>query len=81
MSQPAGVFLCEEVAERGWDVAELSTRSGIAPQRIVRIFSSTEQITEDISRQLGNALGMSPGFWQRLDQQFWDDLHDDLERE
>lgn len=67
---PPGEILRDELEARGWTQRDLARVLGRPAQVVSEIISGRKQITPQTSRELGEALGTSPGFWHRLESDY-----------
>ena len=67
---PPGEHLRDELAERGWTVAQLAGMMG-RPSRVVsEIVEAQVEITPDLAQALSAALGTSTQLWLNLEETY-----------
>lgn len=72
---PAGDFLADELAARGWTQAEFADILGRPPQFVSEIITGKKEITRESAAQLGAALGTSAEMWLDLQDRYFLWLH------
>lgn len=65
-----GEILRDELEARGWENKDLAEVIGRPEQAISQIITGKKAITEETAIQLGQALGVDPGFWVGLEKQY-----------
>lgn len=68
---PAGEYLADELAERGWTQAEFAEILGRPPQFISEIIAGKKEITRDSAAQIGAALGTGAQMWLNLQDSYY----------
>ena len=66
---PVGPLLALEVEARGWSQAEFATVLGRPVQFVSEILNGKKEITRESAAQIGAALGQTPEYWLRLQDQ------------
>jgi addiction module HigA family antidote len=61
-----GDSLREMLDELGVSAYAFAKAIGKAPIQVTRILNGASSITPEMSLRMGKALGMSPGYWHRL---------------
>ena len=61
-----GSYIADELAERGWSVAELARRGGINPTEAEQIVNQQQPVTAETAQKLGDVFGTSSELWARL---------------
>ena len=64
---PPGEFLAEEIEARDMTPSDLADRMGRTLRFVEDIVRGAEAITPAVARDLDAALGLSAGFWERLE--------------
>src|SRR5206468_1751599 len=64
---PPGVFIKEELEERGWTQADLAVILGVYPSMVNEIISGKRSISPEIANGLGVAFGTGAQFWLNMD--------------
>ena len=67
---PPGEFLAEEIEARDMSQADLADRMGRTLRFVEDIVRGAEAITPAVARDLDAALGISAGFWERLERDY-----------
>lgn len=67
---PPGEFLAEEIEARDMSQADLADRMGCTLRFVEDIVRGAEAITPAVARDLEAALGISAGFWERLERDY-----------
>lgn len=67
---PAGDFLADELAARGWTQADFAEILGRPAQFVSEIISGKKQITRESAAQIAAALGTSPELWLNLQDSY-----------
>jgi HTH-type transcriptional regulator / antitoxin HigA len=62
-----GVFIKEEIDERGWTQGDLAAIIGRPIQVVNELIAGKKAITADTARALGEAFGTGPEFWMNLE--------------
>lgn len=63
---PAGEFLSDELAERGWTPVQFAERLGRSPRFVCELIAGEREITRESAAALGAALGTSADLWWSL---------------
>jgi plasmid maintenance system antidote protein VapI len=64
---PVGVFLGDELAQRGWDAAALAARLRCPVAEIEALIAGEGELTCEMARRLELALGTPACVWRNLD--------------
>ena len=64
---PPGVFIKEELEERGWTQTDLAVILGVYPSMVNEIITSKRSISPEIANGLGVAFGTGGQFWLNMD--------------
>jgi HTH-type transcriptional regulator/antitoxin HigA len=64
---PPGVFVEEEIEERGWSQADLAEIIGRPVDMVKEIIAGERDISAEIAMDLAAAFGTSPELWINLD--------------
>ncbi|WP_275293570.1 HigA family addiction module antitoxin [Amycolatopsis sp. La24] len=67
---PVGVHLLEELEAWGWSQAEFAEIIDRPAQVISEIIAGKKEITRESAAQIGAAMGQSPGYWLRLQDEY-----------
>ncbi|MER9369044.1 MULTISPECIES: HigA family addiction module antitoxin [unclassified Mesorhizobium] len=67
---PPGVFIQEELDERGWSQTDLAYILGIHPQGVNQIISGKRGISADMAKALGDAFGTSADLFANLQKSY-----------
>ncbi|CAJ63628.1 Putative HTH-type transcriptional regulator [Frankia alni ACN14a] len=67
---PVGEHLLEELDARGWSQAEFAEIIGRPAQVVSEIISGKKEITRESAAQISAALGTSPEYWLRYQDQY-----------
>ena len=67
---PPGEFLAEEIEARGMTPSDLADRMGRTLRFVEDVVRGAEAITPAVARDLEAALGISAGFWERLERDY-----------
>ena len=67
---PPGEFLAEEIEARGMTPPDLADRTGRTLRFVEDVVRGAEAITPAVARDLESALGISAGFWERLERDY-----------
>ena len=67
---PPGEFLAEEIEARDMSQADLADRMGRMLRFVEDMVRGAEAITPAVARDLDAALGISAGFWERLERDY-----------
>ncbi|HKA22246.1 MAG TPA: HigA family addiction module antitoxin [Blastocatellia bacterium] len=67
---PPGVFIKEELEERGWTQADLSEILDVYPSMVNDIITGKRSISPEIANGLGLAFGTGAQFWLNLDSAY-----------
>ncbi|MBY6709090.1 MULTISPECIES: XRE family transcriptional regulator [unclassified Rhodococcus (in: high G+C Gram-positive bacteria)] len=67
---PVGELLGRELESRGWSQADFATVIDRPTQFVSEIVTGKKEITRESAAQIGAALGQSPEFWLRLQDQY-----------
>jgi addiction module HigA family antidote len=62
-----GVFILDEMEERGWKVHDLAAKSGISVDRVKDIITSEVSISMDDALGFSRAFGTSSQLWLNLE--------------
>jgi HTH-type transcriptional regulator/antitoxin HigA len=68
--RPAGQILGEEIEERGWTQADFAVILGRPTQFVSEIVTGKKEITRESAAQIAAAIGTSPGFWLKLQDDY-----------
>lgn len=60
---PPGDTICDLMAERDWNQAELAHRLGFSPKHMNQLVKGKAPITEDTALRLERVLGSTANFW------------------
>ena len=63
---PPSEYLCDELEERGWTVADLATAMGQPVRTVTEMLNKETAITTETARALSEALGTTPEVWLNL---------------
>jgi plasmid maintenance system antidote protein VapI len=63
---PIGMYLREEMSERGWDYEELSSKSGLRIGDVVDIVADSRRGSDEELTMLAKAFGVSPELFINL---------------
>jgi HTH-type transcriptional regulator / antitoxin HigA len=79
---PVGEHLLEELEARGWTQAEFAEILGRPAQFVSEIVSGKKEITRESAAQISAALGSSPEYWLRYQDQYhlWRQAQDENTR-
>ena len=69
-----GETLCEVLEDRGITQQELAERLGMAPKTVNEIIKGKAPLTHDTALALERVLGISAGFWNRLEAAYQESL-------
>ena len=69
--EPVGELLGAELDFRGWSQADFATVIDRPTQFVSEIVTGKKEITRESAAQIGAALGQSPEFWLRLQDQYF----------
>jgi len=61
-----GEIINDELMERGWNLEDLSRKSGLQVLRIRELVAGSGPMTKIVALGLSNAFGTSMEFWLRL---------------
>ncbi len=64
---PPGVFIKEELEERGWTQTDLAVILGVYPSMVNEIITGKRSISPEIANGLGVAFGTGGQFWLNMD--------------
>lgn len=67
---PAGEYLRDELAERGWTVSEFAEIIGRPIQAVSEILNGKKEITTETAFAFADALGTTPDLWLNLQTNF-----------
>ena len=67
---PVGVHLLEELEAWGWSQAEFAEIIDRPAQVISEIIAGKKEITRESAAQIAAAMGQSPGYWLRLQDEY-----------
>ena len=67
---PPGVYIREEIKERGWTQEDLALIMDRPLPTINRIINGKKRITADTAKQLGAAFGTSAELWMNLENSY-----------
>lgn len=67
---PVGQLLARELEARGWSQADLAAVLGRPTQFVSEIVNGKKEITRESAAQIGAALGHTPEYWLRLQDQY-----------
>jgi HTH-type transcriptional regulator/antitoxin HigA len=67
---PPGVFILDELEERGWTQTSLAKITGRAGSTINSIIKGKQAVTPEIASELASAFGTSPQFWLNLENAY-----------
>lgn len=67
---PPGEFLAEEIEARDMSQADLADRMGRTLRFVEDIVRGAEAITPAVARDLEAVLGISAGFWERMERDY-----------
>jgi HTH-type transcriptional regulator / antitoxin HigA len=65
---PAGEYIRDELAARGWSSTDLAGRLGWSPGRLDAVLAGRTRITPAMAGGLGAAFGVDPSTWTALDE-------------
>jgi len=68
--ESVGKLLGDEIEFRGWSQADLAAVLGRPTQFVSEIVTGKKEITRDSAAQIGAALGHSPEYWLKLQDQY-----------
>ena len=61
-----GSYIADELAARGWSVADLARRGNINPAEAEQVVNQQQPVTVETARKLGTVFGTSSEIWVRL---------------
>jgi HTH-type transcriptional regulator/antitoxin HigA len=67
---PVGQILSAEIEERGWTQADFAAVLGRPTQFVSEIITGRKEITRESAAQIAAALGHSPGYWLKLQDDY-----------
>lgn len=67
---PVGQILGAEIEERGWTQADFAAVLGRPTQFVSEIITGKKEITRESAAQIAAALGHSPGYWLKLQDDY-----------
>jgi len=68
--KPVGELLGDEIEYRGWSQADFATVLGRPTQFVSEIVTGKKEITRDSAAQIAAALGQTPEYWLKLQDQY-----------
>ena len=68
--KPVGKLLGDEIEYRGWSQADFATVLGRPTQFVSEIVTGKKEITRDSAAQIAAALGQTPEYWLKLQDQY-----------
>jgi HTH-type transcriptional regulator/antitoxin HigA len=77
---PPGATLMDVLEERGLAVSEVARLSGLSEQQLLRLFTGSDEVTEEAAAGLAQALDIPAKFWLRLEAQYREWLAEDQRR-
>ena len=70
MSYPPGLFLLEEMHERGWSRKDMAEKSGLSVRRITALVFYETRLNEKDAAALSRAFGTGKRVWLNLERVF-----------
>lgn len=69
-AEPPGVYIREELEERGWSQRDLAFILGYSEQTITKVISGKSGISAEMAKALGEAFGTSASLWAGLQKEW-----------